>query len=224
VISWRQAFAFANGSTRGRYCADPSTNVELYSTETVPNWSLRDAANDWCAANGLTSLEDPECCKRKLAGGINSRDSRPPGSGGVGGGFRGLVGGLVGEQGTAGFVAAVGEMASSLTNGFARAAMGRLGMSPSMAAHVFALGVLTLACVVLSCAIITLEGVLTGLGAQAMASRVDTMLQGGYVQNLAWWAGIFSIVWLAQGGFVDPIRADMERRRRSRRARGMHLD
>jgi hypothetical protein len=50
------------------------------------------------------------------------------------------------------------------------------------------------------------------------------MLQGGYVQNLAWWAGIFSIVWLAQGGFVDPIRADMERRRRSRRARGMHLD
>jgi hypothetical protein len=115
-------------------------------------------------------------------------------------------------------------MASSLTNGFARAAMGRLGMSPSMAAHVFALGVLTLACVVLSCAIITLEGVLTGLGAQAMASRVDTMLQGGYVQNLAWWAGIFSIVWLAQGGFVDPIRADMERRRRSRRARGMHLD
>ena len=129
------------------------------------------------------------------------------------------MGGLIGERGTAGFAAAVSEMASSLTNGFARHAMGRLGMSPSMAAHVFAFGVLTLACLVLSCVMITLEGVLTGagLGAQAMATRLDQMLTGP-MQNLAWWVGIFSIVWIAQGGFVDPIRADMERRRRARRA------
>ena len=75
---------------------------------------------------------------------------------------------------------------------------------------------------VLSFVMITLEGVLTGagLGAQAMATRLDNMLQGP-MQNLAWWAGIFSIVWLAQGGFVDPIRADMDRRRRARRARGL---
>lgn len=80
---------------------------------------------------------------------------------------------------------------------------------------------LTLACLALSCAIITLEGILTGLGAQALAVRVGHVLQGP-VQNVAWWAGIFSVVWLAQGGFVDPIRADMERRRRARRARGPH--
>ena len=81
--------------------------------------------------------QDPECCKRKLAGGVNARDARPRGSGGggaggEGGGWRGLVGALLGERGTAGFIAALSEMASSLTNGFARHAMGRLGMSPSM--------------------------------------------------------------------------------------------
>ena len=31
---------------------DPSSNVELWTTETVPNWALRDAVNEWCAANG----------------------------------------------------------------------------------------------------------------------------------------------------------------------------
>lgn len=42
------------------------------------------------------------------------------------------MGGLIGERGTAGFVAALGEMGSALTNGFARHAMGRLGMSPTV--------------------------------------------------------------------------------------------
>lgn len=36
---------------------DPSTNVELYTTETVPNWALRDAANEWCATHALKPLQ-----------------------------------------------------------------------------------------------------------------------------------------------------------------------
>ena len=36
---------------------DPSSNVELYTTETVPNWALRDAVNEWCAANHHRPLE-----------------------------------------------------------------------------------------------------------------------------------------------------------------------
>jgi hypothetical protein len=39
-------------------------------------------------------------------------------------------------------------------------------------------------------------------------------------QNALWWAGVFSAVWFANGGFVDPIRADAERRRAARAARG----
>jgi|AntAceMinimDraft_1070359.scaffolds.fasta_scaffold05990_6 hypothetical protein len=59
---------------------DPSTNVELYTTETVPNWALRDAANEWCTANGAKPLQDPESAKRQLAGGRAAL----PGRGGEG--------------------------------------------------------------------------------------------------------------------------------------------
>ena len=50
---------------------DPTTNVELYTTETVPNWALRDAANEWCAANHMKPLE--------------VRAEQPRGGGGKGG-------------------------------------------------------------------------------------------------------------------------------------------
>mmetsp|Transcript_2775 Transcript_2775/g.6230 ORF Transcript_2775/g.6230 Transcript_2775/m.6230 type:complete len:282 (-) Transcript_2775:129-974(-) len=189
---------------------DPITNVELHTTETVPNWSLRDAANEWCGANGVKPLDNPECSTRKLAGGGNARNNPAPrgsgpGGGGGGGGGTG-VGGAVSR-----IIAGVSELASSATNGFARAAMERLGMSPSMAAHVFSFGVLALACLAFSLAIMIAEGVLSGIGASALASRVGAALAGP-AQSIAWWAGIFSIVWFAQGGHVDMVRADTERR------------
>ena len=121
--------------------------MELHSTETVPNWALRDAANEWCAANGVRALDNPECTTRKLAGGSNAVYNPAPGLVGAGGG-----GGFLGS-------AAVYTVArvNGFANGFARAAMGRLGMSPSMAAHLFALVVLALACFAFSAAIMTLE-------------------------------------------------------------------
>jgi len=67
-----------------------------------------------------------------------------------------------------------------------------------------------------SCVFFTRQVILRGVSPMVCAPRVDTV--SPYVA--AWWAGIFFVVWLAQGGFVDPIRADIERRRRARRARG----
>jgi hypothetical protein len=43
---------------------DPSSNVELYTTQCVPNWAIRDAANEWCAANGVKALATPERATR----------------------------------------------------------------------------------------------------------------------------------------------------------------
>ena len=62
-----------------------------------------------------------------------------------------------------------------------------------------------------------MEVVLDGVGANALASRVDLRFLAGPVQSVAWWAGIFGMVWLAQGGGADPVRADIERRDRRRR-------
>ena len=56
---------------------DPSSNVELWTTETVPNWALRDAVNEWCAANGTRQLDAPTHSKRHVAGGRNGRDAKP---------------------------------------------------------------------------------------------------------------------------------------------------
>lgn len=92
----------------------------MYNTHRGASWCMIcDAGSVADGARGST-----------LPTGINARDRRAPGGGG--GGLRGLVGGLVGEGGRAGFIDAVTEIASSLTNGFAQHAMGRLGMSPSM--------------------------------------------------------------------------------------------
>ena len=63
---------------------DPSSNVELWTTETVPNWALRDAVNEWCAANGTRQLDAPTHSKRHVAGGRNGRDAKPPRDGSSG--------------------------------------------------------------------------------------------------------------------------------------------
>jgi len=154
---------------------DPSSNVELYATDIVPNWALRDATNEWCARNGARQLDAPECSGRKLAGGVNARDGKPPTTtsegGGVGGGGLGssvsVVSGLLGNLGQAWAV---------LTNGFARRAMFSLGLSPSIAAQVFAFSILALACITLSCFICFLEVALQFVGSSvfnSLSSGVD---------------------------------------------------
>ena len=155
---------------------DPSSNVELYATDIVPNWALRDATNEWCARNGARQLDAPECSGRKLAGGVNARDGKPPTTtsegGGVGGGVLGssvsVVSGLLGNLGQAWAV---------LTNGFARRAMFSLGLSPSIAAQVFAFSILALACITLSCFICFLE-----IALQFVGSSVFNSLSGGVDQ------------------------------------------
>ena len=188
---------------------DPSSNVELYSTQTVPNWALRDAANEWCAANGVAPLADPESSRRTLAGGRNARDDKPQGE------LRGTLAGVCVAAAT--LLAAVRDVVVATAGADARRLFRRLGITPTLAAHFFALFALALSCVVLSCVIVAAEGALAGLSYSAAAA--DAALAGP-AKNLAWWAGIFTVVWLANGGFVDPVRADAERRRRLRRARG----
>jgi len=36
---------------------DPTSNVELWCTDIVPNWSLRQAVDEWALANGMRALE-----------------------------------------------------------------------------------------------------------------------------------------------------------------------
>ena len=48
------------------------------------------------------------------------------------------------------------------------------------------------------------------MGASARDLQLDAFAHlAGPLSSLVWWAGIFSVVYLTQGGFVDPIRADM---------------
>ena len=188
---------------------DPSSNVELYSTQTVPNWALRDAANEWCAANGVAPLAVPESARRTLAGGRNARDGKPHGE------LRGTLAGVF--VAAASLVAAVRDVVVASAGADARRVFRRLGLTPTLAAHFLALFALAVCCAALSCAIVAAEGALAGLSYSAAAA--DAALAGP-AKNLAWWAGIFTVVWLANGGFVDPVRADAERRRRLRRARG----
>jgi hypothetical protein len=39
---------------------DPTSNVELWCTELVPNWSLRQAVDEWGIANGYGAMDPPE--------------------------------------------------------------------------------------------------------------------------------------------------------------------
>ena len=96
--------------------------------------------------------------------------------------------------------------------------MNGVGMPAPVAAHLFAFGVLAGCCVAMTALLVTCEWALRVTGASARDLQLDASFAhlAGPLSSLVWWAGIFSVVYLAQGGFVDPIRADMERRRRHR--------
>lgn len=187
---------------------DPSSNVELWTTETVPNWALRDAVNEWCAANGTRQLDAPTHSKRHVAGGRNARDAKPPRDGS---GWPNRPGGWIGS-------ALRGELAAQAAHDFARWAMNGVGMPAPVAAHLFAFGVLAGCCVAMTAAVVTCEWALRVMGASARDLQLDASFAhlAGPLSSLVWWAGIFSVVYLAQGGFDNPITADMERRRRHR--------
>jgi hypothetical protein len=205
---------------------DPASNVELRSTATVPNWALRDAVNEWRAANGEPPLEAPECATRRLAGGVNARDGLM--------GFAGLGAGLPSD--VAAFasrpirVAALGVFIAhaqlltsviaaviSIVHTCSRRCLRALGVPPNAAAHVAAFGVLACACGATAACIVLMEGLARGSRLDSVAREVSEVVAPA--QNIAWWVGVFSAVWLANGGFVDPIRADAERRQRDERER-----
>ncbi|OUS44958.1 hypothetical protein BE221DRAFT_148223 [Ostreococcus tauri] len=52
---------------------DPTSNVELWCTDIVPNWSLRQAVDEWALANGARTLEAPVEAVRV------TKDGRPTG-------------------------------------------------------------------------------------------------------------------------------------------------
>ena len=80
----------------------------------------------------------------------------------------------------------------------------------SRAAHLFAFGVLAGCCVAMTALLVTCEWALRVMGASARDLQLDAFARlAGPLSSLVWWAGIFSVVYLTQGGFVDPIRADM---------------
>ena len=74
----------------------------------------------------------------------------------------------------------------------------------------FAFGVLAGCCVAMTALLVTCEWALRVTGASAPDLQLDAFARlAGPLSSLVWWAGIFSVVYLTQGGFVDPIRADM---------------
>ena len=235
---------------------DPASNVELHSTATVPNWALRDAVNEWRAQNGNAPLQAPECATRRLAGGANARDGLSVGFAGVSlpgfglnnvwaHGTNTVLGGnpqnvafalrpvrlaLLGvllalTQLVSSVVAAAFACAESVASFFLRVA----GAPPHAAAHVAAFGALACCCAATASGIALVEGlVVRGTHAHShLLSEMAPLIAPA--QNALWWAGTFSAVWFANGGFVDPIRADAARRRAARAARGAdpmeeHLD
>ena len=213
---------------------DPASNVELHSTATVPNWALRDAVNEWRAQNGNAPLQAPECATRRLAGGANARDGLSVGFAGVSlpgfglnnvwaHGTNTVLGGtpqnvafalrpvrlaLLGvllalTQLVSSVVAAVFACAESSASFFLRVA----GAPPHAAAHVAALGALACCCAATASGIALVEGlVVRGTQGYFIPSEMVPLIAPA--QNALWWAGVFSAVWFANGGFVDPIRAD----------------
>jgi hypothetical protein len=95
---------------------------------------------------------------------------------------------------------------------------GPRGMPAPVAAHLFAFGVLAGCCAFMTAAVVSCEWALRVVGATMGELQLDALTThlAGPVFSLMWWAGVFSVVYLAQGGFTDPIRQDMERRRRHR--------
>jgi hypothetical protein len=52
---------------------DPTSNVELWCTDLVPNWSLRQSVDEWGVANGYGAMDPPEEAVRV------TKDGRPMG-------------------------------------------------------------------------------------------------------------------------------------------------
>ena len=214
---------------------DPASNVELHSTATVPNWALRDAVNEWCAQNGRAPLQAPKCATRRLAGGANARDGLVEfaglgfgvGPNGLGGNNQHLAFALRPVRlAVLGVMLALAQLVSSIVaatlacfDSFARATLRALGAPPNAAAHVAAFGALACCCAGTAACIALVEGLVGGNGARLRGAAAELTAAIAPAQNALWWAGVFSAVWLANGGFVDPIRADAERRRAAR-ARG----
>ena len=201
---------------------DPSSNVELRSTATVPNWALRDAVNEWRGSHNLPLMDAPECATRRLAGGANARDDGLMGFPGFG------IGNLRNVDGTffvlrpvrvavLSLLVAITQLLTSvlgalfsLIDGVSRRFLRNLGVPPNAAAHVAAFSMLAFACGCTASMIILLEGVVQGSEFNKIVGEISHIVAPA--QNALWWAGVFSAVWLANGGFVDPIRADAERR------------
>ena len=203
--------------------SDPSSNVELHSTATVPNWALRDAVNEWRTAHGLPPLESPECATRRLAGGHNARDGLM--------GFAGLGVGTHSDNNyfvlrpvrvavlsllvaSTQLLTSLGGACVSLVDGSSRRFLRNLGVPQHAQAHFAAFTMLACACGLTASGIILLERIVqAGTTNQSLLTEIGSALRPA--QNAVWWAAVFSAVWLANGGFVDPVRADAERRARA---------
>jgi hypothetical protein len=108
---------------------------------------------------------------------------------------------------------------------FSRCALRVVGVPPRAAAHVAAFGALAFFCAATASLIVAVEAFVfekfhSGQGddgdARALTLRILREVNSTIdpAKNALWWAGVFTMVWLANGGFVDPIRADAERRAR----------
>ena len=111
---------------------------------------------------------------------------------------------------------------------FSRCALRVLGVPPRAAVHVAAFGALAFFCAATASLIVAVEAFAfetfirqsdDGSGNDTRAALTLRVLREvndaiDPAKNALWWAGVFSAVWLANGGFVDPIRADAERRAR----------
>ena len=108
---------------------------------------------------------------------------------------------------------------------FSRCALRVVGVPPRAAAHVAAFGALAFFCAATASLIVAVEAFVfekfhSGQGddgdARALTLRILREVNSTIDQakNALWWAGVFTMVWLANGWFVDPIRADAERRAR----------
>ena len=54
---------------------DPTSNVELWCTDIVPNWSLRQSVDEWGLANGYGVLDPPEEATRVTKDGTHVQAS-----------------------------------------------------------------------------------------------------------------------------------------------------
>ena len=226
---------------------DPASNVELHSTATVPNWALRDAVNEWRAQNGNAPLQAPECATRRLAGGANARDGLSVGFAGVS-----LPGFGLNNVWAHGTNTVLGGTPRTWRSRFDRCGS-RLGRPARAHAARLERRRRRLRVRRPSASFFSASPARRRTPprtsrrsarwrAAARRPRAASRSWRDWscaahrvilfrarwcliapAQNALWWAGVFSAVWFANGGFVDPIRADAARARaRAARARIIH--